>query len=137
MARTKDELRSFLRLKHEDVIRTGKPRLGNVTSDSVELQVNLNPIPGALWWQCQQKVTEGTVMEGRVTGSGETMTILTTPDEMESDVRRVDDLVRTVNAAYRAVFTEAQAELTALTQRPKSEDPEAIKRRLQSKLNNL
>ena len=137
MARTKDELRSLLRLQHEDVIRRGKPRLGNVTSDTVELLVDLNPTPGALWWECQQKTTLGTVLEGRASGSGGTLKVGSTPDEMEADVRRVDALVHAINVAYRQVFQQARDELAALTQSSKSEDPEAIKRRLQRRLNRL
>lgn len=136
---TKESLTLMLRMKHDAVKRRGKPRIGQVFPDGqVDLLFEVGPTPSKLWWQCLTEAAEGTVMEGRTTASGNSaIAIQSTEDELESDVRRVDDLLLSANQGYDRKFSDAEKQLAALKNAPEDLDLEERKRRLEERLKHF
>lgn len=132
---TKEMLKTMLRLRHGEVIRRGKPRLGPVTADGVTLIIDVDPIPSYQWWTALAAAAEGTVLEGRVTGQGSQVSVQTVEDELAADVHRVDDLLRMTNAAYEQTFVQARRQLEELdAQANKGSEEDVMKRRLEDRL---
>ncbi len=136
---TKESLIFMLRMKHAEVLRRGKPRLGQVyPTGEVDLMIDVTPAPSKEWRQCMQKAAEGTVMEGRVTTEGiASLSIQSAEDELEADVRRVDELIAATNQNYDRMFKDAKNQLDEMNQQPIEEDPAERKRRLEERLNKF
>lgn len=136
---TKESLYLMLRMKHDAVKRRGKPRLGQVLPDGqVDLLIDIMPSPSKTWWQCLTECTEGTVMEGRVTtGGNAVITVQSTEDELEADVRRTEELMIAANLRYDKKFDDAQKKLDAMKNALEEENIQERKRRLEDRLKNF
>ena len=134
--RDKYALMSFLRMRHDDVAR-GKPKLGSITPDGalVYVEFSLTPAPSAHWCEQLAAAARGTVMEGRCTCKANKLTLETTEEELDSDVQRLDALLKEANGRYAAQIAQAKAELDVLRQ-TESTDQDA-KARLQERLRKL
>lgn len=137
---TRESLSLMLRMKHDQLQRRGKPRLGQVLPDGqIDLLIDVMPAPSKLWWQCLHESAEGTVMEGRViSGGNAVLAIQSTEEELEADVRRVDEMLQAANRRYDQKFREAEKTLAAMNQKQEEEeDPDDRKRRLEERLRNF
>lgn len=136
---TRESLTLMLRMKHDQVKRKGKPRLGQVLPDGqIDLLIDVMPTPSKLWWQCLTEASESTVLEGRVTsGSNATITVQSTEEELEADVRRAEDLMVGANQIYDKKFRDAEQKLAAMTNTATGENAEERKRRLEQRLKNF
>jgi len=136
---TKESLILMLRMKHDHVLRSGKPRIGQVFPDGqVDLIIEITPTPSKLWWDCLTGAAGGTVLEGRFASSGmSAIAVQSTEDELEADVRRVVDLLNNTNVAYDGRFDEARSKLDAINNRVESgNNPEERQRKLEERLKN-
>ena len=136
---TRESLTLMLRMKHDIVKRKGKPRLGQVLPDGqIDLLIEVMPTPSKLWWQCLTEISDGTVMEGRIAAGGNSViTVQSTEDELESDVRRTEELMIAANQAYDKKFRDAEQKLAAMKNAATGEDMEERKRRLEQRLKNF
>jgi len=132
----KIQLLSFLRLSH-DAVHRGKLRLGSMTPDGtlVYLEFDLSPTPSATWIEMLLAAAVDTVMEGRAKVKGAKLTVETTEEELEADVKRADGLLDTTNARYAARVAQAKSQVEQLrAQEVAALDP---KQRMQARLRKL
>jgi len=135
---TREQIQFLLRMRHGEIMRRPRPKLGQVAGNGVEIIAELSPAPSSVWWECLKEVEEGTVLEGRVGGVNTEIRIQSTEDEFEEDVRRLDAFLTHVNHCYRKRFTDAETRLKEITdEENKSKEAAMRTQRLQERLRKL
>lgn len=136
MAESRADLQTLVRMRHSEVRRQGKPRLENVKADSLEIVAAIAPPPSFVWRGLLEQATQGTVLEGRVTLQANEIKLQTSDEELEQDVRRLDQLLSDANTAYNRKLDEAKAFL----EKPEQADAkteEQRRRELEARLRKL